>query len=327
MTTQVTGLQIRPFSDQDYERLAELRNAVYTEFSDTADELRFSDAKRPEKCRHQRWAAELDGQVMGFAEYDQSPHVYDPRKFSSDVVVDLDRLQQGIGRRLYATIIDALRSLDPVSIDVWTRDDMACRVRFFEDRGLVESWRMWASELDLTTFDPTPFAHYREDVAAQGVVIKSLEELADDPERERKVFELWNAVRVDVPIPPGEVRQDTPFDEWLEQGKRPSMLWDGYFIAIEDGEYVGTSALFRSPEPDLLKTGLTAVRRSHRRRGIAVALKLRALEYAVSHGYRRVITDNASLNRPMLSINEQLGFVKYPAWVRYVGQWSVVDGQ
>jgi len=80
--------------------------------------------------------------------------------------------------------------------------------------------------------------------------------------------------------------------------------------------------MWRAPEPDGLRTGLTAVKRAHRRRGIAFALKIRALEFAVAQGFKRVQTDNEANNRGMLAINIELGFVKYPAWVHYVKSFA-----
>jgi GNAT superfamily N-acetyltransferase len=68
----------------------------------------------------------------------------------------------------------------------------------------------------------------------------------------------------------------------------------------------------------MLRTGLTGVRRAYRRRGLALALKVRSLAFAKEQGYRRVITENESNNRGMLHINEELGFVKNPAWIHYV---------
>jgi mycothiol synthase len=325
MTTQLVDITIRPFRTDDYDAMAEIQNATFTDFTMTPDELRFDDGNRPAKCLHQRWVAECDGSVVGVTHYDQLAHIYHPRKFSIDVVVHPEHLQHGIGSALWRTLVDGLREHNPLSVDFWTRDDMTCRVRFLEKRGFEPKFRMWASELDLTTFDPTPFDEYRHQVAEQGIEIKSVAELAGDPRRDRMWYEMWMEVREDVPLPPGEVRADTSFEEWLKDGERPTFMPDAYFIALDNGEYIGTTAFWRAGEDDLLKTGLTAVRRSHRRRGIALALKLHALEYARTHGYKRVVTDNEQGNRPMLSINERLGFVKQPAWVRYEGQWSVIS--
>ena len=48
-----------------------------------------------------------------------------------------------------------------------------------------------------------------------------------------------------------------------------------------------------------------------------MALKLKAVEYARSHGLKQIRTWNDSLNRPMLAINEALGFAREPAWITF----------
>jgi len=67
-----------------------------------------------------------------------------------------------------------------------------------------------------------------------------------------------------------------------------------------------------------LRTGVTGVRREYRRRNIALALKVRALEFGKSQGYRQVITENEINNQGMIAINDRLGFVKNPAWLHYL---------
>ncbi len=51
--------------------------------------------------------------------------------------------------------------------------------------------------------------------------------------------------------------------------------------------------------------------------GIATALKLRTIEYAQRDGYRVIRTFNSSRNDAMLAINQNLGFVRQPAWIGF----------
>ena len=58
---------------------------------------------------------------------------------------------------------------------------------------------------------------------------------------------------------------------------------------------------------DVASTGHTGVARSHRRKGIATALKVVALESARQLGIKFVVTGNEE-NNPMLQLNLRLGF-------------------
>jgi GNAT superfamily N-acetyltransferase len=82
--------------------------------------------------------------------------------------------------------------------------------------------------------------------------------------------------------------------------------------------------MFRSlDDPTFLWQGVTGVRRDARGKGIAMALKLRTVRYAIGRGVEHIKTWNDVRNRPMLSINEALGFEKQPAWVAYEKDLSV----
>ena len=83
---------------------------------------------------------------------------------------------------------------------------------------------------------------------------------------------------------------------------------------IEEGDYVGVSMLgISQAEPDKLNTWLTGVRRAYRRRGIALATKLHAIDFARKRGTRTITTDNEE-NNPMYQINLRLGFERKPTW-------------
>jgi GNAT superfamily N-acetyltransferase len=123
-----------------------------------------------------------------------------------------------------------------------------------------------------------------------------------------------------------EIMKDVPYTdpitpEPLEQYEKifdsPSIMHDGFFLALDSGRYVGTSTLWRSTTDEgHLYTGLTGVLRSHRRRGVATALKTVALTFAKESGYKIIETDNEE-NNPMYLLNLQLGFKPQPAYLDY----------
>ncbi len=311
-----TIVTIRPFTSADYDAMTRLHNANFgPEFTKEPDEFLFWDERAPAHCKWARWMAECDGQIVGFCGYSQPPHTYNPRRFSLTICVDPEHYLSGIGRRLYDFLIGEVAKFDPERVDEWSREDMVCRTGYLERRGFVADMRMWTSVLDLQSFDPERFAAVQ---VPAGVEIKTFAELGvEDESVRRRIYELWHEVRLDVPVPPGEVRTDTPFDTWWDQHNRPTLWPDGYSIAIDGDAFVGLSYLVRSPQPDTLRTGLTATLRSHRRRGIALALKVHVLTLAKVRGYRYVKTDNETNNRGMIAINDELGFVKKPAWVHF----------
>jgi GNAT superfamily N-acetyltransferase len=73
-----------------------------------------------------------------------------------------------------------------------------------------------------------------------------------------------------------------------------------------------------SSQADLKKlfTGLTGVLRSHRRRGLATAVKVRAICFAQRYGATILETDNEE-NNPMFQLNLQLGFQPQPALIEF----------
>jgi GNAT superfamily N-acetyltransferase len=315
---ELTALKIRPFEADDYDAIARLHSVNFPEFGMHADEWRFEDEHRAPHCRLARWVAELDEHVVAFVQYDQHASHFHPRKFEFNLMVDPGYFLRGIGRRLFDFMLAEVRREQPLSLDAWSRENMAYRVGFLERRGFVEDWRMWTSALDLTTFDPRRFAHVPLAVEAQGIQIRSLAEVGPtDPVVRRRLYDMWCEIRLDVPHPPSDEYADVSFERYQENIDRPYFLAEGYMVAIDGDKYVGTSQLAGSPDEGVLRTGLTGVRRAYRRRGIAFAMKVRSLEIGQKLGYSRAITENEVRNRGMLAINDELGFVKSPAWVHY----------
>ncbi len=316
---------IRPFEQKDYEAVAAVGNSIFPEYPATAEELRFRDEHRDTNCRFQRFVADSEDGILASAAYEQYAAMYHPRKFHFGIEVYPERQRKGLGSMLYGHILESLRPFDPISLRAFVREDMLRGLEFLRRRGFVEELRSWESRLDVQAFDFSAYDGVDEKLAAQGIEIRTLRELEKDPERDHKLFEMSCQVEADMPAPEPFTRPD--FETWVKRMREnPNVLPDGYFIAVRGGEYIGLSNLWASQANDDLYTGDTGVLRFYRRRGIATALKLRAVRYARECGRPVIKTWNDTANRAMLSINERLGYVKQPVWIHVVKSFEGASG-
>jgi GNAT superfamily N-acetyltransferase len=270
--------------------------------------------------KHFRWRAlrEVDGRPVGWVQVAHARWAFVPDTYWLDMGVVPEARRRGHGAVMYRYGLRVLADRGARRLRSGTKESMADGLEFLLHRGFAEVKRDWESRLHLGAFDFTRFSGARERIEADGVRITTLrEEIGRDPDGLRKAYELAAAVQMDVP----SVDTPTPvdFDTWKRMVlEGPNTLPEAYFIAIDrDGRYLGLSDLERSDgDPTFLWQGLTGVRRDARGRGIAMALKLETVRYAKERGVEHIKTWNDQRNRPMLSINEALGFEKQPAWIQ-----------
>jgi GNAT superfamily N-acetyltransferase len=139
--------------------------------------------------------------------------------------------------------------------------------------------------------------------------------MKNDPECYTKLHALVQSISEDIPRP----EQFTPvsFEQWSAfEMKSPNLVPEGYMIAKDGDKYVGMSTVWKAQkDPKGLYQGLTGVMREYRGRGIAVALKLKVIEFARNNKYEKLKTWNDSTNGPMLGINVKLGFKREVGWI------------
>ncbi len=312
---------IRTFIPNDYEQVVNVYNAALADYPITVAEMQHEDEhyQKHSHCKCRRWIAEVEGHIVGVAEHTQRPSRFHTHRFWMDGYVHPNYQQKGIGSALFERVIAALEPFDPVLSVCAVQEDKIESVRFLKNRGLQEESRQWNSRLVLGSFDPTPYGGFENKLKTQEIELKTLAELASDPERYHKLYDLWWELTQDVPASGGMTPTRYGFDQFVERTfNGPNFIPDAFFIATHKDAYVGWSDLCAGTDgAKLIRTGLTGVKRAYRRKGIALALKLKGIEYAQQHGYETIETSNASINRPMLSINETLGFEKQPAIIVY----------
>lgn len=305
---------IRPFTSDDYTALIAVANAVQPEHVITEEQLRHIDANRDPKCKIARWVAEQNGQIVGYSVYSQHADMYHPQKFWVTVRVLPIRQRQGIGTALYNTMLEGVRAHHPIALQIQLREDHETPLRFATQHGFAEFGRRWESILDVTTFDSAPHQAALDTVASQGITLRSIAELAADPDRDRKLYELQWSAELDVPTP--EPVTPMTFEQYCkEMLNSPHLVAEGSFVAVDDsanGRYVGLSIFF-SGNDDVLEIDMTGVLTAYRRRGIALAIKLRGIQWAQENGFKQISVVNDTVNVGMLAINERLGFLRQPA--------------
>ena len=307
---------IRPFEDNDYEVLTEVINLVYPEYPTTADELRREDSQREEKCIFRRFILELDGSVVATANYDQHIWSYNPQYFDLSVNVIPEFRRQGLGAALYNHLVQELSPHKPRKFRAFTREDFGDSLSFAKSRGYKETMKTWESRLDLQSFDLESWDEEIKRVEESGVVLKRLTEIPRDEARDRALHEFENRLGADVPGP--DPFTPITYEFFVKRVlENPRLFQDAFILAMADDKFIGMSALWKSEGNQDLYTGLTGVDGGYRRRGIALAMKLKSFEAAKRDGHPIIKTWNEQNNRGMLSINERLGFVKQPPWLNF----------
>ncbi len=319
-------IAIRPFTptDAEYEAVVGINNANWPDELVAVESLKFGDSKRNPELLFHRVVGEVDDEIVGYGGCIEPEWCHKPGKYFVWVQVHPDHQRNGYGGAIYDHVIETLVPHEPRELGADTREDRPECVRFLEKRGFEPVMRYQVSELELEAFDPSRFDVARERARSRGIeIITNRELMGRYGDWDRRYWEMCMATWKDVPLP--DPPTPVPLERFMKDLDSPSYDPELHFVALDGDEVVGMTGFWIAlAEPWKLHTGLTGVLRSHRRRGIATALKVTALEDAKSRGIRTVQTDNEE-NNPMYLLNVELGFEPTPAWVDFTKSIAVPE--
>jgi len=281
----------RAETDADLAGWCEVWSAITPREPVTLEQVKRRLERQPERLF---LIAEKDSRLVGsgLVAPSDSPN----RKFVGVRVLPEWR-RRGIGSELYDRALVHARALEPEWISTMLSEADSDSMAWAERRGFEEYGRQVELVLELRGDESAP-------APPDGIEIVEV-----TPDLHEAAYaltqEAWEDLPTTVPV------ELAPFDVWLEE----EMGGPISFAAMEDGEMVGFAGLMERDAPGLLEHGLTATRRTHRRRGIATALKQTQVAWAAATGYRELITFTQDRNEGMQAINLALGFEPQPAWI------------
>lgn len=319
---------IRSFnpSETEYDAVVRLYSAVWPDEKHfSADMWRHNDEEWPDTSLNQRFIAELDGTVAAMCSCYERYWQHQPGAVHIDFHMHPHYYVQGIADKLFEIVLQFLRQREqyPKLLISDAREDRAEQMAFLKQQGFEAAMRHPRLLLQITEFDAAPFHGLTERLQTQSIVVNTLAQLRfSDPDWKEKLYELRWAIIQDVP---GDETPTQPTMSEFEQMilEDPALDEQAWFIACDhsrpdiagNGYWAGMSNLWlNDPARRRLDAGLTGVRRDYRRRGIALALKLRTVEFAQQIGAETIMTSNEE-NNPMVGLNLQLGFKPRAAWV------------
>lgn len=312
------GMTIRPFepNDADYEAVVGISNGLWPDQLRSVDQFRYADENRDRRFLQERFLGEVDGGIVAIGTYGEMAWCHKPGKYYIEVEVHPGFQRRGFGRQLYEFLAAELEARNAICLMAWTREDKPEYVRFITSRGYEPVMRYAVSRLSIAEFDFGRFADVSGRMSEQGIEILRLSELDRvDPDWKRSYHELDWELSQDVPFTDPPTKET--FEHFCTRFGMPAFDADSHWFARDGKRYVGYSGLwFSEAEPKKLYTGLTGVVRTHRRRAIATALKLKGIEFARDRGVEMIETDNED-NNPMFGLNIELGFKAVPAWIEY----------
>ena len=293
---------IRSYRAADAERVVALADGLYPEYGDDREAWRAAEQFDPRNSSPHQFVALAagSGELVGYGglRTNRLPWA------RLDLVVASDHRRRGVGGRLLAALEDGLHALGAASVHARVRADFEDALAFLTRRGFSERHRMQGVRLALDKVSYETLARHEQAAVGAGYAIVTLaQEMVSGHYWRAALRALCNDVMVGWPdpdpAPPGPMSDET-YDHWLALVEPERM-----FLAKAADRYVGFSSLVAFG---------TAVHPAHRGRGVATALKARAVADAKRRGCRRV--ESCTAQPAMLAINEKLGYVRHRAEVR-----------
>lgn len=322
-------LRLRASADADVERVVEFQNrwATPSQWQSPAAARAMQEAS-PEPLRLVLLVEDAGGAIQAVGSTGNGGIFASPDgSWRIGLRVAPDWRRRGVARSLLGVLADHAGTNKAKRLVAAVRGDEGEGARFAETMGFRAFHERIDSYIDVPSFDASAFDDPDAIAERAGVRLAAYGELLREHASDVEAFQrellpaIWQMAR-DVPSPTPMPEQAPPF----EQAKR--MFFEGpgidppsTIIALRDGHPVGMTVTMVK-ENGTAYTNFTGVSRADRGRGIALAMKLRALRDLGARGVKLFGTTNDEQNSAMRGINRRLGYLPDPPTTMYEKRFS-----
>lgn len=303
------NVALRPITPGDYERMIEIQRAQVPNAHSLDDMKRHDEMQGPGDMRYRLAACLADGTMAGWG-VAAHEHLERAGLFHMNVRVDRAYANNGVGQLLYEAVETFALTSGATVLQSSVREIEPTDWAWAQQRGYCLKNHIFESKRSLHDFDPTPFRQSVTDAEATGIRFGSFADYPQTDEWLMKLFDHFWELQKDIP---GYEEQEKPPLELVKKAVFETPHWDpaGVILAI-DGEKWAAWAHVQRQNSGELYNNFTAVSREYRGRGLALAVKIKSMEYAKGQGAEYIRTNNHATNERMLAVNRKLGYQTEP---------------
>ncbi|MBT2679410.1 GNAT family N-acetyltransferase [Bacillus sp. ISL-35] len=252
-----------------------------------------------------------NGQLVGYGMFAAGP--WDPilKPGYAEVSIKID--DEWHGKRIEGWILKEIEELALKNktkvLQTQIQDINEAELEWARKEGFEISGHIFESQLDLSIIKTDSYSSLINELTSSGIKFTTLADYPPDPSIQERFWDLWWELAQDVPGMSDKPRPEN------EQMINLTKDYDkkGFILAVQGGEWVAMSMVLQ----EAAGTGynsMTGVHPQYRGRGLAKAIKVKAIEYALQNGMKFLRTNNDSINEPMLAVNQRLGYEQKPGF-------------
>ena len=317
-------IQIKKFTatDEEFREIARIRNLVNHDSIDHPDEDKNDWTIRDKSLIRDRLLCYNDNILIGLLYYVQG-RAENSRTCFFNIVLDPQYHNNGYRELLYQEMLNEVQGFkcNKLFSNIYEHPNYTNHQNLLINHNfkLVQTNREYSC--DIREVDTQKYKPLIDKLESEGIrFYDSRDEMQEFPNHFQKLEKLEWLLDQDIPHPDGIKPTRMPFEQWK---KVCLNIYNNYYgidiVAVKDGQYIGSTDIevYPKSEPHKGWTGGLGVIREFRRKGIATALKIKAIQALLKKDITEVRTDNEE-NNPMYKINVALGFKPVPFSLEYI---------